>query len=302
MKKHTSLCLTALIMPAAYGAIIVDDSFADGDRSKTGALDSDWWTSSSGAGDEISVGALGLVTGSSGRGLHTTFPTQTLSNAGDSLVLTYTFNTPATVGSSSSAAFRVGVFDTLGRALNADISASSGTPNPLYGRSVSNGGAGDAGLPGYLLDYDINTGAAADINFRDHNTDSATGRLLSTTGGGSFSSFSSGPDAGYTFASNTSYTGSITLTRDEVGGIDLTGTIDGSSYTVNDPAPDSYDFGMLGFHVNSNRFGSNNTAGDPDNGLDFTNVTVEFTQGVPEPSSLGLLILGGLLSFKRRRA
>ena len=299
MKKLLPISIATLLVPSVYGVVIIDDSFADGDQAKTGALDSDWWTSSSSAGDEISPGVLGLVTGSSGRGIHTTFPAQTLANAGDSLVLTYTFTTPTTVGSGSSSAFRVGVYGTLGRALNAHISASSGTPNPLYGWSVGNGGAGDAGLPGYMLDYDVNTGAGADINFREHNTGSATGRLMATTSG--FSNFTSGPDAGYTFDPNTSYTGSITLTRDGSGGIDLTGTIGGSTYTVNDPAPDTYEFGFLGFHANSNQFGSSNSAGNPDNGLDFTNVTVEFNS-IPEPSSMGLLLLGGILGMRRRRA
>ena len=299
MKKLLPTSLAMLLAPSMHGIIIVNDSFADGDRAQTGALDTNWWTSSSSAGDEIAVGSLGLVTGTSGRGLHTTFPTQTLANDGDSLVLSYTFTTPATIGSGSSS-FRVGVYDTLGRALGADISASSGSPNALYGWSVGNGGPGDPGLPGYMLDHDVNTGAAADLNFRDHNTGSATGRLMSTTGGGSFSSFTSGPDEGYTFDPDTSYTGSITLTRTGAG-IDLTGTLGGASYTVNDAAPDSFEFGMLAFHVNSNQFGSSNSAGDPDNGIDFTNVTIEFNS-IPEPSSMGLLLFGGMLALRRRRA
>src|SRR5687767_11277753 len=108
--------------PAAPAAIIVNDSWADGGRTDgADPLDSNWWTSSSSNGIEVGVGSLGMVTGSSGRGIHTVFPTQTLSNIGDKIVATYTFTTPATVGSGASG-FRAGLFDTLGRSgLDADI-------------------------------------------------------------------------------------------------------------------------------------------------------------------------------------
>ena len=57
---------------------------------------------------------------------------------------------------------------------------------------------------------------------------------------------------------------------------------------------------MLGFWANSNTFGSTNSD-DPDNGITFSNVTIERT-AIPEPSSVALLLLGGLLAFRRRRA
>jgi hypothetical protein len=124
-----------LAVPKVQAAVIVNDSWADGDRANgADPLDSNWWASSSTNGIEVSTGSLGMVTGSSGRGIHTVFPTQTLANVGDKLVATYTFTTPATVGSGGSGAFRVGLFDTLGRAgLDADVTASSGSPNPVYG-------------------------------------------------------------------------------------------------------------------------------------------------------------------------
>ena len=112
-------------------------------------------------GIEVSAGSLGMVTGTSGRGIHTVFPTQTLANVGDKLIATYTFTTPATVGTRGTAAFRVGLFDTLGRAgLDADVSASSGTPNSLYGWGTGlRRWPGTAGLPGYMMDMDVGTAA-----------------------------------------------------------------------------------------------------------------------------------------------
>ena len=115
--------LAAMLMaaPTVQAAVIVNDSWADGDRANgADPLDSNWWASSSTNGIEVSTGSLGMVTGTSGRGIHTVFPTQTLANVGDKLVATYTFTTPATVGSGGSGAFRVGLFDTLGRGMHPD--------------------------------------------------------------------------------------------------------------------------------------------------------------------------------------
>ncbi|RCL33646.1 MAG: PEP-CTERM sorting domain-containing protein, partial [Puniceicoccaceae bacterium] len=53
----------------------------------------------------------------------------------------------------------------------------------------------------------------------------------------------------------------------------------------------------------SNAFGSTNLAGVADNGLDYTNIQVAFTQVVPEPSAYALL-LGGfavMLAVARRK-
>src|SRR5215204_4105280 len=91
----------ALVLMAAQpvlASVIVNDSFTDGGRNNgPDALDTDWWTSASSAGIEVSAGSLGMVTGSTGRGIHATFPTQSLTNIGDSLKATYTFTTPNTV-------------------------------------------------------------------------------------------------------------------------------------------------------------------------------------------------------------
>src|SRR5688572_2914192 len=171
-RQHLTTFAGALLAALAlttslHAAIIVNDSWADGGRDNgADALDSNWWTSANSNGIEVAVGSLGMVTGTSGRGIHTIFPTQTLANVGDKLTATYTFRTPATIGSGAAGAFHVGLFDTLGRAgLNADVSASSGSPNALYGLFSAN----EAGLPGYMLDMDVGTGSE-DLNFRQLDT------------------------------------------------------------------------------------------------------------------------------------
>src|SRR3954447_8481489 len=174
--------------PASQAAIIVNDSWADGGRNNgADPLDTNWWSSvsSTGTGIEVSVGSLGLVTGTAGRGIHGIFPTQTLANVGDSLVATYTFTTPATIGTAQAGGFKVGLFDTLGRSgLDADITSSSGSPNSLYGLYSAN----TLGLPGYMLDMDVGTGTE-DLNIRQLDTPvnvpatTPTGRLMGTTTG-----------------------------------------------------------------------------------------------------------------------
>jgi hypothetical protein len=287
----TFLGLVLVALPSARAAVIVDDSWADGGRDNgADPLDSNWSTSSSSSGIEVAIGSLGMVTGTSGRGIHTVFPTQTLGNVGDKLVATYTFTTPATVGSGGTGAFRVGLFDTLGRAeLNADVSASSGSPNPVYGLFSTPTDA----LPGYMMDMDVRTGAE-DLNFRQHDTvptaSTPTGRLMGTTTG--FTSISpSGPDAAYASAPNTTYTGSLTITRTSATEMQLTGTLGSATHSVTD-AFDSASFGMLAFWANSNQFGSSATPGEADNGIDFSNVRIEFIP-VPEPASFVLFCLCG---------
>ena len=188
---YLALALAALsVVPNAPAAIVVNDSWADGGRTDgADPFDTNWWSSvsNSGTGIEVSVGSLGMVTGTSGRGIHGIFPTQTLATVGDSLVATYTFTTPATVGGGSgTGAFRVGLFDTLGRVgLNADISSSSGSPNSLFGLYST----ATVGLPGYMMDMDVATGGTEDISFRQLDTavnvggQTPTGRLLGTTTG-----------------------------------------------------------------------------------------------------------------------
>jgi len=285
MKTRGKIRLMAalLVTAAAQSAlaqVIVNDSWTDGGRNNgADPLDTDWWTSANANGIEVSPGSLGMVTGTQGRGIHATFPTQTVTQVGDSLKATYTFTTPATIGVSGTAAFRVGMFDTLGRALNADISASSGTPNPVYGYFA----ASTTGLPGYMMDMDVGT-TAEDFSFRQLEPaitgTTPTGRLMGTTTG--FTQLSpTGPDGVYSFAPNTTYTGSFTITLLNSGQMRLAGTLGTANFSMTDTvdAANGTSYGMLAFWANSSIFGSSATPNTADNGIDFSNVQIEKIAG-----------------------
>lgn len=299
---------------------VIDNDFVNGNP-LTGAtgLESPFYTTSSGSGlasDNGTAGVLDFASGTSGRSVHTLFAPQTLVNPGDALSLVYTFTTPATVGTNED--FRVGLFDTNGAAgFDADISASSGTPNPILN-----------GLAGVSGEFDINV-ADADFALRAHNInnieigadgpdpdDAATGRLLTTTDG--FDFLESGPNNGFAIDANTQYTGTFSLALDANGDIVTTQTLVGGTVNesfVSDPLAVNDDliggevgvntltFDFAGFSVTGGAFGSVNNAGEADNGLDFNSVTVTFTPAaVPEPSSAALLLVGlaGFCSRRRR--
>lgn len=285
--------LLAAPLQAQLTTTIVDDSFADGDRANTGPQQAAFFSSSSGSSSiQASVGSLDLASGSAGRQFHALFDTQTLGLAGDSLTASVTFTTPATI-STGGDDLRFAVLDNLGRTapsqLAQDLSYSTGSPEPLF-----------SGLFGYYSELDVESAdPATDLDIRESDP-SNTGRLLATTTG--FTAVgSSGPDIGYTFAANTSYTLSLKVTRTLADELDITTEFLGESITRTDTTPQSFDFGMLGFGISSSAFGTSSTAGDADNGIDLTNVTVTFTT-VPEPGSMVLGLMGvGLLAARRRR-
>ncbi|MEO0529401.1 MAG: hypothetical protein AAF266_02365 [Planctomycetota bacterium] len=280
---------TCLLVGTAQAATIVNDSFADGDRAATGPLQADFFASSNSNAIESNAGSIGLVSGSSGRQIHGLFPTQTLAAAGDTLTTSFTFVTPDTVAAGNED-IRFGIFDHLGRntptQLAQDTTYSSGSPNPDY-----------SGLPGYYSELDVESAdSGTDLNIRSSDP-TTSGRLLATSSG--FTSEGSSSDIGYAIVANTEYTATMSATRGPAGELDITTTFLGNSFTITDPAPLSYDFGMLAYGSSSGAFGSSNTPGDPDNGIDITNVTVEF---IPEPTSalsLGMALLLG--SIARRR-
>ncbi|MDB4769782.1 hypothetical protein OAG33_01040, partial [bacterium] len=260
--------------------VVVNDNWLDADRFNTESpdnpeeLDADWWSSSNSSGNsvEVEAGALGLISGGSGRGIHATFTPQTLA-VGDKLVATFTFTTPTTVGADRSGAFKIALMDFNDPDLALDLTSSATVPNPLY-----------TNLPGYMLEFDVNMVAATDdTGIRKHTVPNASGRFLSTSS--EWISLGSSADADYSILANTEYDGVISLIRTGEDSMQIFGSLSQNgvrldSYTATDASGIANNIGMLGFWANSNTFGSNIANGDPDNGISFSNVTVELNPEV----------------------
>jgi hypothetical protein len=253
--------------PAEVG-VVLDDSFADGDRlGGADELGGIWWTTSAKTAIEIAPNALGVVSGTSGRGIRTTFEPQTLSE-GQAIKASYTFTTPETVGSDRQDAFRVGLHDRLERGeLQQDLSASSSAPNKLYNA-----------LPGYMVTFDVNRADPSlnNVDVRKHVRVKEVGRLMSTYQG--YELLAEGGDS-FTFEPNTTYTGDVIIAKTS-DGLKISGTLNNAAgqmttFTHTDEGSDVNNFGMLSFHVNSKTFGSSSTVDEPDNGVTFSNVKVE---------------------------
>ena len=258
--------------PATPG-IILDDQFADGDR--MGGSDPNggvWYTTSASSAIEIEPGGLGLVSGSSGRGIRTVFEPQTLS-VGQSIQARFTFETPQTVGFDRQDAFRVGFHDRLERAeLEQDLSASSGGPNPLYN-----------GLPGYMITFDVNREDPAlnNVDIRKHRVTRQVGRLMGTYQG--YDLLAEGGDS-FVFEPNQTYSGVATLSK-TVEGLEISGELSNeqgvmTQFAYVDQESLVNNIGMLSFHVNSRTFGASAMPERPDNGVTFKQVTIEILEAL----------------------
>lgn len=253
--------------PAVVG-VILDDSFADGDR--TGGADTTggiWWTTSASSAIEIGPGKLGLVSGGAGRGIRTTFTPQTLAD-GQSLKASFTFTTPKTVGVDRQDAFRVGFHDRLERPeLEADLSASSGAPNEIYN-----------GLPGYMVTFDVNREDPNlnNVDIRRHIRAKRIGRLMGTYKG--YELLAEGGES-FTFEPETTYNGTVTLTKGAEG-LKISAVMANEAGVMTkfshfDEGSKVNNFGMFSFHINSKTFGASSSPDKPDNGADFSNVRLE---------------------------
>lgn len=271
--------ILVLLPHLARAVSIMSDSWADGGRDNgADPFDTGWYTTTSFNAIEVGSGFLGLVSGNQDRGIHGTFAATTLA-VGETLTASFTFSTPATVGSSRYAGLKVGLFHTLGRlGLNNDLMATSLTPNFLLN-----------GLPGYTMDFDVNTGGNSNITFRQHDTTATPGVLLSDFN--AFPMISTG-GSDYTMAPGATYQGVFSLTRYGTDSMLLFGALyQGetllASYHDSDLSGISPTVDMIAFQSFFSTFGSSNLPNTPDNGIDFLNISVV---AVPEPAHLSLLL------------
>lgn len=305
------LLFATLSANAQTTTTIVNDSFADGiSNAGPGQIGLFTTSSSSGLDPNQAGGPVDFATGGSGRAIHGTFAPQTLSAQGDRLDVFFDFTTPLTIAGNNNEVFRFGLFDTAGAAgFNQNISSSTGTPNPILNAL--------AGFSGELDDINAQTNAnvgTSDLIFRTHDINgSPSGRLLTTTSG--FDNIGSGTDDQFLLLPNTDYLTRLSIELNAAGDFDLgleffdaAGSLigihtdtalatDGAEVGIN---TNTFDF--FGISASGGAFGSNSGTGDADNGIDINNITIQFTtSAVPEPSSICLIALTGLLGLSRRR-
>ena len=304
MKKLllTLLCVSA---SCAYAntSIIFNDSWADGGYTNgADATDTAWYgTTGSSALDSNSytstVNLLSARSGSSGRGFHGVFASQSIASVGDKITVTYSFTTPATVGDKSTA-LKVGFFNSNGATAANPNNDSEGSPRAIVGDPIhtqSSLGSTDTGwdtVYGEAVDLDANFSGTSNFGFKSKTSAVATGRLLNSSTG--WTSQGSNVDGAYTIVANTSYTGTFSI--ENVGGdlYDLSASISSggselASETREGKTIAANTFDIVAFNHSSNAFGSTNSGGVADNGIDYTNIQVAFTQ-VPEPSAYALLL------------
>ena len=304
MKK---LLLTLLCFGAscAYAntSIIFNDSWADGGYTNgADATDTAWYgTTGSSALDSNSytstVNLLSARSGSSGRGFHGVFASQSIASVGDKITVTYSFTTPATVGDKSTA-LKVGFFNSNGATAANPNNDSEGSPRAIVGDPIhtqSSLGSTDTGwdtVYGEAVDLDANFSGTSNFGFKSKTSAVATGRLLNSSTG--WTSQGSNVDGAYTIVANTSYTGTFSIENKGGDLYDLSASISSggselASETREGKTIAANTFDIIAFNHSSNAFGSTNSGGVADNGIDYTNIQVAFTQ-VPEPSAYALLL------------
>ena len=319
------------------GTIIVNDSFADGNRFATGTSGSDietnFFATSTGSAieddndDGIGAGAVGLVSGTSGRQIHAVFPSTTLAAAGDKIQSSVTFTTPAVSGNNL---FSQADFDALDPAVQdgASLSAFPTTGDDLRIGLFSSNSAGlnlstdlsnnsstqipELLLAGYAVELDVEPSGSAsttDIQLREYLLANATGNLLGTNTGSS-SVATDGSTGQYFFQPSTQYELVQSYTLNAAGGLDVAVTFIEAGVTLGtltstETAPTTLEFSILALGASSEAFGLSNDAGDPENGIDINNVTIHTeiveATAVPEPGTLSILFGGMTLAMLRRR-
>lgn len=307
--KKLYLILLCFSASCAFSStsIIFSDSWADGGYTDgADAADTAWYgTTGSSALDSNSYTStfnlLSARSGPSGRGFHGVFAGQSIANTGDKITVTYSFTTPATVTEKTSA-LRVGFFNSNDATAQNPNNDSEGNPRAIVGDAIhtqSSLASSDNGwdtVYGESVDLDANYTGTSNFGFKSKTSTVATGRLMNSTTG--WTSHGSNVEGAYTIVGDTSYVGTFSIENMGDDLYDLSASISSggtllASETREGKTIAANSFDIVAFNHSSNAFGSTNASGVADNGIDYTNIQVSFTQ-VPEPSAYALL-LGGVV-------
>jgi len=253
-------------------------------------LESAWYTGGSG-GFAPSAGHLVMTNGPSGSSSWTTYFTDeanpvTLANPGDLLRVRWVFTPTGVNAGNTSQNFRLAVVDT-----------------PSAARLAADGAPGSAAYTGYGMFMNMGTPTLGNANpFRLMEFVTVSSALLSASG--AWVPLTNGAASGTTgYASGTTYTYTMTMTRNGLGGLDIVSTMSGGSLggsgTITDTFTDSTPSGFIYDTFSLRPSDGATTAAS----FDTTLFMAEFIP-IPEPSTLVLAATGlGLMvaAMRRRR-
>jgi len=271
---------------SSHAQILVNDTWADGDRTSSGpdgsGIDSAWFSSSGAALTVPAAGTMRAAVPAGSLSETTYFASQTLAATGDALKFTWVY-TPSTIAANTSQAFNLGVVNGATH-LSSDASPST----QVY-----------AGYAMIMNMSSPNLGNSNPYTLKEWNLGATPGNLLAS--GSNWATLLNGattPNHGYD--SGTTYTLVMTLTRNASSGLDITstttgGTLNGTgtaTVSFTDTTPNTFTYDTFALR----QTGSASGAAQVDTSL----FKVEFIQ-VPEPATFALAGLGLLgLVFARR--
>ncbi len=261
------------IATPSHAVVILDDTWADGNRSNTSLPTNAAWYASSGSALTATTGSMTLTLGSSAILAVSYFTTNAASpvqlTIGDTLLTTITFTFNGVAAENTSEGFRLGVYEFGSNRVSADFSSNS-----------SQGG----GVQGYALFQNMgtafNSASPMDIRVRTNVTDTS---LLGSTG--DYASLGTGP--GNTnnfggFASGTSYTLQYAFQRTASNAMAITvswlNPTNGATLvtSVTDNNATNFNFDGIGFRPSEASEAASSTI--------FQQVKVEYIPGATPPS------------------
>ena len=293
----TAVCGLALTSYAT-DTIIVNDTWADGNRTSTGpdgsGIDSAWFSSSSSTLTVPAAGDLRGAVGSSSSFWLTYFPSAvTLATAGDEMKVSWTFSMQNVDALNTSQNL------TLATAFSPTHTTGDGSfPSETYsgyGTFMNVGQTLDHANPFALKEYYSTTAAPL----------LGTAGAWGANGVQSGTLISAGTSGNHGYDSSTTYTYVMDITRDASGNLDIINSISGGTLngagslvdTYTDTTPNSYSYDTFAVRPG----GSTATATQ----FDTTQFEVEFLQNVPEPTVLALVGLGAMgvvCGYRRNRS
>ena len=296
-----SMAICALAL-SSRAALVVNDTWQDADRTDPAAptysengtdadsdtdIESAWYQGGVG-GLVPTVGNLSMTNGTSSSSFTTYFTPEaspvTLANAGDMLKLTWVFTPVGVTASGTSQGLRFGLVDT-----------------PSATRLSADGAPGAGAYTGYAMFLNMRSGTLGNGNsFALMERNTASGNFLGTSADWAIrTNGATTTTAGYT--SGTQYTFVMTLTRNGLGGLDITSSMTGTGLgstgslagAFTDATPNSLVYDTFGIRPS--------TQAGTATAFDTSLFKVEF---IPEPSTLtlagaGLVLL--LTAIRRRR-